>query len=162
MMNFTNMNLQSGQELRVVTKSGRFSGNFEILSCNGTLLTINNTKSETGKSCGRFKRFLNSEVVEIEVFSGELTSQLSTDSIAQQESESSTLATALTPDQLNHIKEMSKDYKFINEPGSRYFDALADISKQLIIGLASEGIENERSVMEFTINFRHFNENFSL
>lgn len=141
-MNFTSMNLQLGQELRVATKSGRFSGNFQSLSCNGTLLEINNIKNETGGSCGRFKRFLSKEVVEIEVFSGEPT----TDSIAQQEFEPGTLETTLTLTsvQLDHIKEMSKDYKFINEPGSRYFDALADISKQLIIGLASEGSENER------------------
>lgn len=140
MINFTSMNLQSGQELRVVTKTDRFHANFQSLSSNGTLLTVNNIKNNTGSPCGRFKRFSIGEVVEIEVFSGETAK----DSISQQESEPGKLETTVTPLQLDRIKEMSKYCKFINEPGSRYFDALADISKQFIIGLSSEGSEIER------------------
>lgn len=131
-MNFAGLHIEKHQDIVVTTKSGKFYGKFNKLS--GDRLELSEVRNEEGKPCAKFKFFFNDDVVSI--FNLDETSPCPESS--GKKSNSSSLP-QLSSHQLEHISQSINKSLFIKQADCHYFEAIADISKQLVFGIAAEG-----------------------
>lgn len=156
MMNFAHLSLKKDQNVAVTARHGTFHGLFNKLSFNGGRLDLLDVKDENGKSCGNFKFFFQKDVISVEVVPNiNVTSEPAPapveTSVVQQSTSSSGYDSSCRPlislKQRDQIEDIINNRIYIQQADAKYAEAVADISKQFVIGISAEGCMNGRSVV---------------
>lgn len=138
-VDFTGMSFAKGRRLKVVEETGTFYGKFDKFAMNSTRLDLTEVTDETGRPCGRFRYFHQQYVISV---SDADSAEIELCDPEEQENLTAKLrpqhTCSLTEKQLEHIFKTIKEPILVNQPGSVYFSALADIYKQLSVGVAAE------------------------
>lgn len=141
-VDFTGMSFVKGQRLKVVEETGTFYGKFDKFAINNSRLDLKEVTYEDGRPCGRFRYFHKQYVRLVEDADNRICKSEQKEKPQEQQTSSLTekqqQRVSLTEKQLEHIMKTIKEPVMVNQPGSVYFNALADITKHLTVGVAVE------------------------
>lgn len=145
MENFDHLKLRKDQNVMVIVSHGKFYGKFNKLSVNGSRLDLLDVRDDLEKPCGVFKFFFAKDVTAVVIVSDNGEEAI-------QEAEpvktvSTTPRFQMTSKQYAHITEVINNRSFIQLADANYAEAIADISKQFIIGISAEGCNDGRFVV---------------
>lgn len=151
---FVKLRLDEHQDVMVEAANGNFYGKFINLTNDGSRLQLGEVQAEDGRKCGKLKFFfrkdvnvkvvsvVGSETASSSSGSAEISaSPVSSRSFTSIESNSScTLAEA----QQSQILKSIDSCVYIQQGDVKYFDAIADISNNFVIGIGAEGVGQGR------------------
>lgn len=146
-VDFAGMSFVKGQRLKVVEELGTFYGKFDKFAMNKARLDLMGVTDATGRPLGRYRYFHQKYVISVEDpvdVKRELCKPEKVELEPEPQQNSSLTEKLLTEKQLEHIMKTIKEPVLVNQPGSVYFNALADIYKQLTVGVAADKSESGR------------------
>lgn len=154
-MNFAQLKLNKNQRVVVTAYHGKFSGKFNKISGGGSRLELLEVKEENETSFRNFKYFFDSDVIAVEVFNenhetdSSEASDIGPDKVISQlisssSSSKSSSRSEISIKQQNQIKHTINKRSYFQQPDEKYAEAIADISKQFVIGISAEGCHNGR------------------
>lgn len=140
-VDFVGMGFVKGQRLRVDDEKGIFYGKFEKVSMKNSRLDLKEVTDKDGRPCGLrcFHQQHVYSVQDADSFRDEFRKQE-----PEQNDSRPSQACSLSEEQLEHIMKTIKEPVLVIQPGSVYFNALADIYKQTSVAVAAENSQSGR------------------
>jgi hypothetical protein len=142
MMDFSTLShLKKNQEIEVTAANGKFYGKFYKIS-SGKRLELADVQDQNGNSLGNFKYFFVNSVIDVKVVNENCGDSINTFSSSLSSGSSSSLQ--LFSSQVEHISNTIHNCSYIQHADEKYFKAVAEISKELVIGIFAEGAQRGR------------------
>lgn len=141
---FASLRLVKDQDVMVESPNGKFYGKFVNLANEGNRLNLREVRAEDGHKTGNFKFFFKKDILAVKIINQTVEASNSSESSDSSLSNlfvksSITSPHKLSEEQRTQILKNINHCVYIQQTDVKYFDAIADISRNFVIGFDAEG-----------------------